>query len=289
MGLTNALSDSISEIRKLVREHHALLQEIANNTRNTRRTHAPNAPASILGVDDADESIFSQLIDAKDDEQAGFESEIFKSKVYADVFTGVLRSDGQDNESDDARTIIETEPISPITTPAVKPIPSANVSAAPTRCLAVKAPEIKSSVKNLGIRGIKAYCLFEHIARSDDETSFKWRDAIKDLKQLTRSRYCGTVEGTTESWGQFDRNLVYFQLSLRRPRTVRALHKPLGKPSLGYEEGHVLVLDVSTLDPMLAVIADPKPDYSAQYTLVGTTTAKARSINEEPAGIGLRM
>jgi hypothetical protein len=101
------IRDSIYDIRRLVRRHEALLREIATNTRELRKSHRVDAPASILGTDDASQSIFSQLMDSKDSDGHGFETVILNTQVYSNAFSGTIDPITNDKQSDDARDIVD--------------------------------------------------------------------------------------------------------------------------------------------------------------------------------------
>jgi hypothetical protein len=83
------------------------------------------------------------------------------------------------------------------------------------------------------------------------------------VKQLTKSRYNGSVDGT---WGCFDREMVAFSFALGSPlqiRTVNTVRKPIADRYLTYTNGERLFVTVSINKTPFAVISDPKPDHSA--------------------------
>jgi hypothetical protein len=253
----------LSEIRKLVQRYDTLLREIAHNTRRTRRTHAPDARLSILRAEGHEESIFSQLIDDRDIEETEFESLILNNKVYSNASTAALKPDTHDDESEDARTTIETQSFSSMMiskTPMVTVTRDALAEAHP---FAIDAPEIGPLYQKLGITGIQACALYNYIACSENKLSFKASNWMNNIKQLTKSRYHGSVQG---NWGYFDRKMVLVSFALGSPlqtRTVNTALKPLNDSYLTHKNGERLFFSVSINDPTLNVISDPKPAHSA--------------------------
>jgi hypothetical protein len=245
MRLTNPPRDSLSEIRRLVRRHDTLLREIAYNTRRTRRTHAPDAPLSILD---------------KHIEETGFESLILSTKVYSNAFTEALKPDTHDDESDDARTIIETQSVNHMTTPETPMVTVVTGGVAEAQTLAIDAPNIGSSIQNLVVIDIKAQACNDYIACSDEELSLEFGDWMNSPKQLTKSRYHGSVDG---AWGCFDRKMVIFCFALGSPlqtRTVNTVRNPSNGNYLTCKHGDSLSITVSIKNPSFAVISNPKPD-----------------------------
>jgi hypothetical protein len=244
--LTIKPRDSISEIKRLVRQHDSLLREIAANTLSTRRTHAVDAPTSILEADDDKESVFSELIDTDD---TSFDTVILNTKVYSNAFTGVLGPGSHDDESDDARTIIETQSVSHTTTPVTETVARAPKDTTEAYNLAIDAPEIRSAIQNLGVTDIQAVVMFDHIARSNRELSFSQPDLIYNVQQVTTSQYHGRCEKSPGGWGQFDRRNVVIHFRLGEPlsiRTVEDCHNP-NKKCLTYERGEILLVEVSII------------------------------------------
>jgi hypothetical protein len=242
--------DSISEIKRLVRQHDRLLQEIAANTRAARRTHAVDAPASILGTDEASDSIFDAFETKKKENNNSFETVVVNSKVYSTAFTGVLSPTSNDEYYDDARTIIDTESIRQPILPVH--LERARSTEAHPGALLINAPGIQSSVLRLGIIRIYARCLVDNKSLSESELSFKRRQVIHSIRQLTKSVYYGQLEaeekGTTRLWGHFDRKKVEIVYTLRcslELRTRVACKKVSKEHHLEYDEGEMLKISVS--------------------------------------------
>jgi hypothetical protein len=264
--LTNPPRDSLSEIRRLVRRHDTLLREIAHNTRHTRRTHAPDAPLSILGKDDGKESTFSQLIDDEDIEEKGFESLVLNTKVYSNAFTRALQPKTNDDESDDACTITETQSISHTTAPKTPMVTVATGAIAEVHPFAINAPKIGTSIQKLGITAIVAWAGVKYKAQSDEELSFKEHEYINSVQKLTKSRYQGSLVGNPGKWGHFDRKMVGITLRLGSPLrcyTVNTIRKPFHDNYLTYKHGESLFITVSMIHHSFAIISDPKLAHSA--------------------------
>ncbi|KAH5139533.1 hypothetical protein HBI56_226700 [Parastagonospora nodorum] len=225
--LVNLLQmDSISDIRRLVQQQDRLLRKIAANTRDLRALGVV-APESILGTDETNDSIFTQLIHSKDDEGHGFEIDILNSKVYANAFTAIFAPAADDGQSDDARTIIE---------PARSHV-----------TLAIDAQQIRSSINNLHVIELSARSHVPYTARSIEELSFKVEDIITKIQQVTESQYRGEI--FTESRasqgrpGFFNRRDVVMWYMLGSPlqaHTNVACSIWLNRPYLKYQESETL-------------------------------------------------
>jgi hypothetical protein len=220
--------DSISDIRRRVRRFEALLREIAANTRDLRRSHAVEAPASILSKDEDSESVFGQLVD-NEKEDVSFEAVILRTKVYSNMFTGILETPENDH-SDDARTIIDA-PVS-----STDPIPVSN-TAPESLELALHAQQITSLVESQGIIGIFAVTMTDYAATSDKELSYMSGQRIHGLKPLTRSQYEGylvpSLGAIAGGPGHFDRSQVMMTYLLRHPIRLRIVRASNTIPSIG--------------------------------------------------------
>lgn len=112
--LTVFVRESLSEIRRLVRQHDRLLRKIAADTRHIRKSHGIDAPESILETDEPSQSIFSQLIETQNEKEADFETVILRTKVYSNAFVSVLDTTSSNNDqSDEVQTIVSAETGSP--------------------------------------------------------------------------------------------------------------------------------------------------------------------------------
>jgi hypothetical protein len=227
-------------IRKSVQKHEKLLREIVANTRHLRHAYGVEAPASILGTDEASESIFSQLIESKGNGKPGFESVILNTKAYTNAFTSALSPATTDDQSDDPYTVIDSQPLE------IPPQSTANVTVVRKTVLGtirglidapgiiqtvqrtvarkrslIDEPEIRQAVRNLGIINIAVGAIVDHSAQLDGELSFKKDERIYNVQRLTKDRYQGqTGQGEKSApamWGQFDRNKVIIGFELRRP------------------------------------------------------------------------
>jgi hypothetical protein len=218
--------DSISEMRRLVRGQDKLLREIAANTHHLRDAGV-DAPASILDMDEANESIFSQLINAKDDKDTGFETVILNSQVYSNAFTNVLESTSNDDQSNGTRTVSERTQ--------------------DTSVLAIDALQIKSSISSLHVSGIQAYTRLNYAACSNEELTFKKGLYIGNIQRLTNSRWRGKTFPASIFWpsrsGLFNRDQVDIIFTLDQPLKVRT-STACSKPLLTYEEGEILLIEV---------------------------------------------
>ncbi|KAF2244962.1 hypothetical protein BU26DRAFT_463801, partial [Trematosphaeria pertusa] len=100
--------DSISAMKRQLKEHKRLLRRIAADTRHLRRTHAIDAPESVFESDASNASIIDKLADREPDQaatlHATFESLVLAPQVYKKTFTGMLEPT-TDDQSDDTRTI----------------------------------------------------------------------------------------------------------------------------------------------------------------------------------------
>jgi hypothetical protein len=232
--------DSISDIKKRVRRNEKMLQEIAENTRYLRKTHGVEAPASILGTDEASESIFSQLVDPKPDEKASFETVILNTKVYSNAFSGVLSLTANDDESDDARTVLDSETVD-------LPLRVDDRATSNTTGIGIDSPELRRPVQTLGVTRIVAYCLNEYTAQLDGEFSFKKSDTIFDLQRFSRSRYRGLHANSGGTVGQFDREKVNLNFALRHPLEVRIVEtfKSSHRDIASYSKGEIFTVNVS--------------------------------------------
>jgi hypothetical protein len=248
--------DSISEIKRLVRRHEALLREIAANTRNARETYAVEAPESILGMDEGSDSIFSKLPDTPKIKEysndTSFEAVILKSKVYSTTFTGVIGPASHDDHSDDTRTIIENEHVEHATLPVLNRTVLATETSSNVMHLAINTPCISTSIQNLGVSDITAFTRTDHTSCSEDELDFRYFQSIYDIRKLTGSRYHGKLEpiskGLPVVWGHFDRNKVRLKYHLRQPikvRTQEAGSYEFGNTLFSYAKDEILDIDVS--------------------------------------------
>jgi hypothetical protein len=213
-----------------------------------------HVPASILGVDEASDSIFDAF-GTKDDENGNsFEAVILNSKIYSTTFTGVLgptSNDDDDNDDDvDARTIVSAGSAKQVISPVY--IMRAGITDVRPGIILVDVPDIKPCLLRLGIISIYAYIKVSHGARSGSELSLESGQYIHHLQQVTESRFYGQLKANhTRSigdWGYFDRNKVIFMYSFRRPlelRTITASTKPLSGHYLRYDNGEILKFWVS--------------------------------------------
>jgi hypothetical protein len=182
----------------------------------------------------------------------GFDSEVLNSEVYSNAFTGLLQPDIQDDESDDARTIIETEPIGRTKSLGARTMRIVTGTAAEIYSLAIDAHEIRSCIQNLGVTKIDASVGVDNVAGLDEELSSKRYDRIYSISRLTKSRYHGQRKNSTGKWGQFDRKKVKIRFLLRSPfliRTVKASGKPMNRKFCSYEKGEFLLVTVSINEP----------------------------------------
>jgi hypothetical protein len=218
--------DSISEMRRLVQGQEMLLREIATNTHHLRDAGV-DAPASILRTNEANESIFSQLINAKDDMDSGFETVLLNSKVYPNAFTENLEPTSNDDQFDGARTVAER--------------------AQDTSVLAIDALQIKPSISSLHVSGIQAYTRLNHTACSNEELTFKKGLYIGNMQRLTNSRWRGKTFPSSMFWpsrsGLFNRDQVDIIFTLDQPLKVLT-STACNKPLLTYEEGETLLVEV---------------------------------------------
>ncbi|KAH3963561.1 hypothetical protein HBH70_216430 [Parastagonospora nodorum] len=225
--LVNLLQmDSISDIRRLVQQHERLLRNIAANT-SILRAHGVDAPGSILGTDEPNDSIFSQLIHSKDDDDHGFETVILNSKVYSTAFTDALHPATDDGQSVDARTVVE-----PTHGPMI---------------LAIDAPQIRSSISNLHVVELYAQSHMPYTARSDSELAFEAQEVMVKIQRVTESRYRGELYTNSRSSrgrpGFFARHLVSMGYTLDPPLQIRtnvACSIRLNDEYLNYEAGETV-------------------------------------------------
>jgi hypothetical protein len=226
------------------------------NTQYLRKTHGVEAPASILATNEASESIFSQLIDSKDCEEVGFETVILNTKVYSNAFTGVLSPTANDDEPDDARTVLGSDivdlPLRPVNTAEVDGRSTSN-----TTGIRIDSPELRGPIQSLGVTGIIANCSKMYTAQLDGEISFKKFDLVHDVQRFSESRYGGRIIqysgvlgmlGIERAiWGQFDRANVVLEFKLRHPlkvRTVEAFSSPYDG-YVSYSKGEIFTVNVS--------------------------------------------
>ena len=266
--LTDWIRDSFSEIRRLIRQNDALLQEIAANTRDLRRTHAVDAPASILSKDEDNGSIFSQLVDTKDDDTS-FETVILGTKVYSNAFAGALNPTG-DDQSDDARTIVDTPVHYTVPTTASQP-------ALRTSELALHAPQIKRSIDCLGIVDICAITQVDYNATLDEELGFQKGQYIDDIQKLTESRYQGRLPSTGLQ-GHFDRTKVLLYFTLRQPLEVHTIAAYSNTPNdkfLTFQKGDILKIKASP------ELSQSRPQLLTNIQIIGHSFAWQAEIQQE--------
>jgi hypothetical protein len=162
------------------------------------------------------------------------------------------QDDESDNESDDARTIIETESIGRTRSLGARSMRIITGTTAEIYNLAIDAPEIRSCIQNLGVTKIDASVGVDNIAGLDEELSSKRYDRIYSVSHLTKSRYHGQLKNSTGKWGQFDRKKVKIRFPLRSPfpiRTVKASGTPINRKFCPYEKGEFLLVTVSINEP----------------------------------------
>jgi hypothetical protein len=171
---------------------------------------------------------------------------MLNTKVYSNAFTGMLSPVTNDNESGDARTVLDSDivdlPLRPVTTPEVGGRATSN-----TTGIGIDSPELGRPVQNLGVTQIIADCQSYYTARSDGELSLKMFYAISNVQRISRSRYGGRMEDADGLWGQFDRENVQIEFKLRHPLKVRAVETfsiPLGD-YISYRKGEIFTVDVS--------------------------------------------
>jgi hypothetical protein len=246
--------DSLTEIKRLVRRHEVLLREIAANTREARKTHAIDAPESILGVDEASESIFSQLIDPSESRNhrldVSYEAVILNSHVYNNTFRSNLHG-AADNQSDHARTITDAESDERTVVSTSEEAVVASDVEPDSKSLAIHARQIQPSILSLDITDIYAWGSVDHPTRSDGKLMLKKDQKMSNVQQLTRSIYCGEIESSSksirETVGYFDRDKVIVWYTLQRPLTVRTLgvNREPRRGHLDYEENDMIDIFVS--------------------------------------------
>ena len=203
-----------------------------------RRTHGVDAPASILSRDEDNGSIFSQPVDTKNGDTS-FEAVILSTNVYSNAFTGAL-DPTRDDQSDNARTIVDTPVHNTLPTTASQP-------ESRTSELALHDPQIKRSIDSLGIVGIYAYTGVGYNARLDEELGFQKGQYIDDIRKLTESRYQGRLRSTGVQ-GHFDRAKVLLHFALRQPLEVHTIAAYSNKPNEGFltfRKGEILIIEAS--------------------------------------------
>jgi hypothetical protein len=161
----------------------------------------------------------------------------------------VLSPTANDDESDDARTVINSEtvdlPHRPVTTAEVDGRATSN-----TTGIGIDSPELRRPVQNLGVIEIIAYCWNKYTAQLNGEVKYKSYDHMFDVQQFSRSRYGGRLRYSKNApgmWTQFDRGEVELLFELRHPlqvRTVEAFNSP-DKRFASYSRGEIFIIKAS--------------------------------------------
>jgi hypothetical protein len=168
----------------------------------------------------------------------------------------VLSPTANDDESDDARTVLGSDtvdlPLRPVTTAKVDDRATPNITE-----VAMGAPGLTRSVPNLEVAEITAYSLVDYTAELNNEHSLKRSEEIIDVLRLSRSRYGGRIiqnsgvlrmVGITRAiWGHFDRANVILKFKLRHPlkvRTIEAFSSPYDG-YVSYSKGEIFTINVS--------------------------------------------
>lgn len=259
--LTILNRDSISEIKRLVRRHDRLLREIASNTRHIRETHGVNVPESVLGTDEASQSMFSQLID--DTNQAVREIASNTRHIRKPHGVNVPEAVGTDEASQSIFSqlidntnhaeaefekallgtklytrafngVFESTSDKQSESDDVQTMVNSKASnRTPTNCLA----ELKNRVEVLDIKDI-----YPCDSRGDRAN---W---ICDLEKLTKHRYQG--KGLGGSIQEYNRTTVFVSLQLKEPIKVsrtKAGRNESDQDRNGDEEKEMISIDVSRL------------------------------------------
>ncbi|KAF2028717.1 hypothetical protein EK21DRAFT_69078, partial [Setomelanomma holmii] len=187
--------NSISEIRRMIHRHDALIREIAKDTRALRRTHAIDAPASIFSTDDDTRSGLSQLKDIEQDNT--FETVILSSKVYSQ-----------------AEFKARIQPIDWPEDPAQGTISEAKE-------LVLHDPQLRTTFERLGIFDVAARSKLDHVAQRNEEISLQNGQWITKIKKCSDWQYEGEIQSDLPDIpslrGRFDRNKVFPHLDCGNP------------------------------------------------------------------------
>ncbi|CAO2654478.1 Nn.00g112110.m01.CDS01 [Neocucurbitaria sp. VM-36] len=219
--------DSMSDIRKFVRRHEALLREIVNNTRDLRQSHAIEAPGSILEPKEADGSIFSKLAEdhtGDDTLEGSFESVVLTTKVYSKAFTSALGCSAID-DPDDAETITNIDKVSKKYLPSDQTATSLPTSILATRQIIVPSHSFQAALKYLYIFNIYAHFIVTHVAKHPEGLTLQEAAIIEQPRKVSEDWYWGRIGTTTDDKPPqdvlFERSKVIICFELEKPLLVR--------------------------------------------------------------------
>jgi len=226
----NLHRDSVSEIRRQLQQHNTPLKEIAANTRNLR-AHGVEAPASILGTDEPNGSIFSQLIGAERDGEHSLETTLLNTDVYSKACSSRLRTDMDEDEGDDEVYEDFEEDVNKAVDEEFGEDDACTVTEdiIDTPTVAMMVPEIQTSLQKLHVSSILAFTLADHLPCSSDEVLFEQSQWFVDITRLSENVYQGrdtTSKYGVKRVGQFDRAKV-----ARPSRTLTSSHTWTRHPS----------------------------------------------------------
>lgn len=250
-------------------------KKIATSTRNLR-AHGVDAPDPILGTDEPNESISSQLIGAEQDDEHSLETTLLNTDVYSKACSRRLSTDFDDDHNDDkdvegdvdeaiddsANEKVDDDVHEGFDEDVDKDVDeefdeddacTVTEDVIDTPTLAIMAPEIQASLKRLRVSSIFAFTLADHLSWSSDELLFDQSQWLVDITRLSDTVYhCidNSSKYGVKRLGRFDRTKVAIHIKVEGRIGVRTASAGISlEGTLQWEEGDLLMVYVSLTLP----------------------------------------